>query len=140
MKSLFFHSFSHCNTFAISIFDIFSHILHTFVATKKHKCMRTEVLRRFFPLLVFAMLLASCADRAPLHRLETIEKVIGSDPEAAYYMLDSIDHTRLHGEARALYALLATQADYQCYVPLTSDSLSLLLSASRQVQVPDLRL
>ena len=123
MKSLFFHSFSHCNTFAISIFDIFSHILHTFVATKKHKRMRTEVLRRYFSLLVFTVLLASCADRAPLHRLETIEEVIDTDPETAYYMLDSIDHSTLHGEARALYALLATQADYQCYVPLTSDSL-----------------
>ena len=38
-------------------------------------------------------------------------------------MLDSLDATSLHGEARARYALLSTQADYQCYVPLTSDSL-----------------
>ena len=85
--------------------------------------MRTEVLRRYFSLLVFTVLLASCADRAPLHRLETIEEVIDTDPETAYYMLDSIDHSTLHGEARALYAILRTQADYKCYEPLTSDSL-----------------
>jgi tetratricopeptide (TPR) repeat protein len=52
-----------------------------------------------------------------------VEAVIDSTPEEAYYMLDSIDPTTLHGEALALYALLCTQADYQCYVPLTSDSL-----------------
>ena len=56
-------------------------------------------------------------------QLRAIESTIGAHPEEAWYMLDSIDPTPLRGEARALYALLATQADYQCYVPLTSDSL-----------------
>ena len=73
--------------------------------------------------MLTCLLLGSCSDRHALHRLETIAQVIDADPEQAWYMLDSIDCATLRGEARALYALLSTQADYQCYVPLTSDSL-----------------
>ena len=85
--------------------------------------MSIKVLRPYLPLLAAIALLAACTKSASLARLEAVEAVIDSDPEAAYYMLDSIDPATLHGEAHALYALLCTQADYQCYVPLTSDSL-----------------
>jgi len=79
-----------------------------------------------FTMLMCLFLLSSCRDSATLHRLEAVEAVIDANPELAWYMLDSIDGTVLRGEARALHALLSTQADYQCYVPLTSDSLILI--------------
>ena len=73
--------------------------------------------------LLCCLLLGSCSHSDTLARLEAAEHVMDTHPEEAWYMLDSIDDTSLHGEARARYALLTTQADYQCYVPLTSDSL-----------------
>ena len=85
--------------------------------------MRTYRIGILWTLLTCLLLLGSCHNNTTLHRLETIAQVIDADPEQAWYMLDSIDCTTLRGEARALYALLSTQADYQCYVPLTSDSL-----------------
>ena len=85
--------------------------------------MPIKALRTCFPLLTAIALLVACTKSTSLARLEAVEAVIDSTPEEAYYMLDSIDPTTLHGEALALYALLCTQADYQCYVPLTSDSL-----------------
>ena len=87
--------------------------------------MRTYCIRTLWTLLTCLLLLGSCRGNGELHRLEEIAQVIDTDPEQAWYMLDSMDHTTLRGEARALYALLSTQADYQCYVPLTSDSLIL---------------
>ena len=74
-------------------------------------------------LLASLLLLGACRDSNDMSRLHAIEATIDTDPEEAWHMLDSIDPTPLRGETRALYALLATQADYQCYVPLTSDSL-----------------
>ena len=85
--------------------------------------MLFKVLRPYLSLLVAIPLLATCTNNATLARLEAVEAIIDSAPEAAYYMLDSIEPATLHGETHALYALLCTQADYQCYVPLTSDSL-----------------
>ena len=69
------------------------------------------------------LMLGACSGSSDMAQLRTIESTIATHPEEAWYMRDSLDPTRLRGEARALYALLATQADYQCYVPLTSDSL-----------------
>lgn len=74
-------------------------------------------------LLASLLLLGACRDSNDMSRLHAIEATIDTDPEEAWHMLDSIDPTPLRGKTRALYALLATQADYQCYVPLTSDSL-----------------
>lgn len=81
------------------------------------KALRTVVL------MASLLMLGACSGSSDMAQLRTIESTIATHPEEAWYMLDSLDPTRLRGEARALYALLATQADYQCYVPLTSDSL-----------------
>ena len=91
--------------------------------------MRTYRIGNLWTLLACLLLLGSCRGNGALHRLEEIAQVIDDAPEQAWYMLDSIDYATLHGEARALYALLSTQADYQCYVPLTSDSLILAATA-----------
>ena len=89
--------------------------------------------------ILICLLLGSCSDHHALRRLETIAQAIDADPEQAWYMLDSIDCATLRGEARALYALLSTQADYQCYVPLTSDSLILTATTypRRRQQPPE---
>ena len=74
-------------------------------------------------LLFVAALCMGCGGRAAMHRLEQLEVLVDSVPHLVRQGLDSITFTSLRGEARALYALLKTQADYKCYEPLTSDSL-----------------
>ena len=80
-------------------------------------------------LLASLLLLGACRDSNDMSRLHAIEATIDTDPEEAWHMLDSIDPTPLRGETRALYALLATQADYQCY-PFSSCPQSLPASES----------
>ncbi len=92
-----------------------------------------------FTMLMCLFLLSSCRDSATLHCLEAVEAVIDANPEQACYMLDSINGTALHGEVRALHALLSTQADYQCYVPLTSDSLILIAACYYGASRPNYR-
>ena len=86
------------------------------------------------PLLVLLLMvvtgLSSCRDagvRDALHRAETLME---SDPHAARAVLDSLNPQssifNLPSKDVALYALLRTQADYKCYVRLTSDSLPLI--------------
>ena len=84
---------------------------------------------RWLYALLACLLLSSCNRSDTIARLEVAESMMDTNPEEAWYILDSIDGTSLHGEARARYALLATQADYQCYVPLTGDSLIRIATA-----------
>ena len=73
--------------------------------------------------LLLATLLVGCGDRLAMRELERLETLLDSVPEQVRESLDSIPAASLRGEARALYAILRTQADYECYEPLTSDSL-----------------
>ena len=73
--------------------------------------------------LLVAILLVGCGDRTAMHKLELLEPLVDSIPQYVSTSLDSIPSTKLRGKRRALYALLRTQADYKCFVPLTSDSL-----------------
>jgi hypothetical protein len=50
-----------------------------------------------------------------MRQLEQLEAQIDSVPELVREALDSISFATLRGEARALYAILKTQADYKCY-------------------------
>ena len=74
-------------------------------------------------LLLVATLCVGCGGRVAMRQLERLETLVDSVPEQVRESLDSIPATTLRGEARALYAILRTQADYKCYEPLTSDSL-----------------
>ena len=74
-------------------------------------------------LLLVATLCVGCSGRGSMCQLERLEAQIDSVPELVREALDSIPSASLRGEARALYAILRTQADYKCYEPLTSDSL-----------------
>ena len=90
--------------------------------------------------LLLAGSITSCRDTDVRDALARAEALMESDPHAARAVLDSIDPppTPPVREGRlsplresgkgvfALYALLRTQADYKCDIPLTSDSLPLI--------------
>ena len=87
--------------------------------------------------------LSSCRHADVHDALLRAEALMESDPRAARAVLDSIDPpptppvregrlSPLWGSGKgvpALYALLRTQADYKCYVRLTSDSLPLIATS-----------
>jgi tetratricopeptide (TPR) repeat protein len=79
--------------------------------------------RRIALLLVVVTLCMGCGGRSRMRQLQALEAQIDSVPHLVRQGLDSIPFATLRGEARALYAILKTQADYKCYVPLTSDTL-----------------
>ena len=73
--------------------------------------------------LLVATLCMGCGGHGHMRQLEQLEAQIDSAPHQVALALDSIPLATLRGEARALYAILRTQADYKCYVPLTTDTL-----------------
>ncbi len=88
-------------------------------------------LRRYLPLLALLLFLGSvmsCRDAGVRDALQRAEALMKSDPHAARAVLDSLNLQssifNLQSKDAALYALLRTQADYKCDVPLTSDSLA----------------
>lgn len=65
-----------------------------------------------------------CGCTSPsMRQLEQLEAQLDSMPDAVCLALDSISFASLDTEEQALYAILRTQADYKCYVPLTTDTL-----------------
>ena len=58
-----------------------------------------------------------------MRQLELLETQLDSMPDTVRLALDSISFASLDTEEQALYAILRTQADYKCYVPLTTDTL-----------------
>ena len=79
--------------------------------------------RRIALLLVVVTLCMGCGGRIGMRQLQALEAQLDSVPHLVRQSLDSIPFATLRGEARALYAILRTQADYKCYVPLTTDTL-----------------
>ena len=74
-------------------------------------------------LFLVATLCVGCGNAPSMRQLERLEAQLDGAPDLVREALDSIPLASLRGEARALYAILRTQADYKCYEPLTSDSL-----------------
>ena len=79
--------------------------------------------RRIALLLVVVTLCMGCGGRSRMRQLQALDAQIDSVPHLVRQGLDSSPFATLRGEARALYAILRTQADYKCYVPLTTDTL-----------------
>ncbi len=77
--------------------------------------------------VIYALLLATlcmgCGGQGHMCQLESLEAQLDTAPDVVRLALDSIPFASLGDEARALYAILRTQADYKCYVPLTTDTL-----------------
>ena len=85
---------------------------------------KTSIMKlRVISYLLLATLCVGCGGRVAMRQLERLETLVDSVPEQVRESLDSLSSASLRGEARALYAILRTQADYKCYEPLTSDSL-----------------
>ena len=79
--------------------------------------------RRIALLLIVVTLCMGCGGRSRMRQLQALEAQLDSVPHLVRQGLDSIPFATLRGGARALYAILKTQADYKCYVPLTTDTL-----------------
>ena len=73
--------------------------------------------------LLLATLCMGCGGQGHMRQLERLEAQLDTAPDAVRLALDSIPFSSLGDEERALYAILRTQADYKCYVPLTTDTL-----------------
>ena len=73
--------------------------------------------------LLLVTLCMGCGGRLSMRQLERLEAQFDTAPDVVRLALDSISLSELNGEARTLYAILRTQADYKCYVPLTTDTL-----------------
>ena len=73
--------------------------------------------------LLLTTLCVGCGGRRYMPQLERLEAQVDSVPHLVAQALDSMPSRKFRGEPRALYALLRTQADYKCFVPITSDSL-----------------
>ena len=73
--------------------------------------------------LLLATLCVGCGKHGYMRQLERLEAQLDTAPDVVRLALDSIPFASLGDEERALYAILRTQADYKCYVPLTTDTL-----------------
>ncbi|MBE6292763.1 MAG: hypothetical protein E7091_10210 [Bacteroidales bacterium] len=91
------------------------------VAMTRHTLMKLRITAS--PLLLLAALFIGCGGHGHMRQLERLEAQLDTAPDAVRLALDSIPLATLDGEERALYAILRTQADYKCYVPLTTDTL-----------------
>ncbi|MBR6600955.1 MAG: hypothetical protein IKK87_03770 [Bacteroidaceae bacterium] len=80
-------------------------------------------LRTVIYTLLLATLCMGCGGQGHMRQLESLEAQLDTAPDVVRLALDSIPFASLGDEARALYAILRTQADYKCYVPLTTDTL-----------------
>ncbi len=80
-------------------------------------------LRTVIYTLLLATLCMGCGEHGHMRQLERLEAQLDTAPDVVRLALDSIPYVSLDEEERALYAILRTQADYKCYVPLTTDTL-----------------
>ncbi len=80
-------------------------------------------LRTVTYILLLATLCMGCGGHGHMRQLERLEAQLDTAPSVVRLALDSIPFASLGDEERALYAILRTQADYKCYVPLTTDTL-----------------
>ena len=100
---------------------IFCSFITTFVASTK--IVHIMKLRTVIYSLLLATLCMGCGGHGHMRQLERLEAQLDTAPDVVRLALDSIPLGELNGEARALYAILRTQADYKCDVPLTTDTL-----------------
>ena len=73
--------------------------------------------------LLLVTLCMGCGGHGRMRQLERLKEQLDTAPDVVRLALDSIPLASLSDEEQALYAILRTQADYKCYVPLTTDSL-----------------
>ena len=81
--------------------------------------------RNTLPLILALMmaLLTGCTNRAAMEELTYLETRMEAKADSVRTALAAMDGNRLRGEARALHALLYSQALDKCYIDVNSDSL-----------------
>lgn len=81
--------------------------------------------RNTLPLILALMiaLLTGCTNRAAMEELTYLETRMEANADSVRTALAAMDGNRLRGEARALHALLYSQALDKCYIDVTNDSL-----------------
>ena len=82
--------------------------------------------RRYTLWMIVGLMMAAlsgCTSRATMDKLEYLEARMAVDADSVRNALAAIDGSRLHGEARALHALLYSQAMDKCYIDVVDDSL-----------------
>lgn len=81
--------------------------------------------RNTLPLILALMmaLLTGCTNRVAMEELAYLETRMEANADSVRNALAAMNGSRLRGEARALHALLYSQALDKCYVDVTNDSL-----------------
>lgn len=81
--------------------------------------------RYTLPLLLGLMIamLSGCTQREMIDKLEYLETRIEANADSVCSVLTAMDSLRLRGEARALHALLYSQALDRCYIDIARDSI-----------------
>lgn len=81
--------------------------------------------RYTLPLLLGLMIamLSGCTQREMIDKLEYLETRIEANADSVCSVLTAMDSLRLRGEARALHALLYSQALDKCYIDIARDSI-----------------
>ena len=81
--------------------------------------------RNTLPLILALMiaLLTGCTNRTAMEELAYLETRMEANADSVRNALVAMDGNRLRGEARALHALLYSQALDKCYIDVTNDSL-----------------
>lgn len=81
--------------------------------------------RYTLPLLLGLMIamLSGCTQRELIDKLEYLETRIEANADSVCSVLTAMDSLRLRGEARALHALLYSQALDKCYIDIARDSI-----------------
>ncbi|MBR3983989.1 MAG: hypothetical protein IKJ92_03395 [Bacteroidaceae bacterium] len=81
--------------------------------------------RYTLPLLLGLMIamLSGCTQREMIDKLEYMETRIEANADSVCSVLTAMDSLRLRGEARALHALLYSQALDKCYIDIARDSI-----------------
>lgn len=87
--------------------------------------MYKNLTQTLFLFLTLMLMTACTGEKYSRKMLSSAEQIIESNPDSALILLNEIDTiAELHSDdARALYYLLLTQAQYKCYKPTTSDSM-----------------
>ena len=76
-----------------------------------------------FAFILLTATVASCTHH-PDKRLVLADTLMWTNPDSSLAILSAINRDSLQGdENKAYYALLLTQAQFRCNIPLTSDTL-----------------
>lgn len=84
------------------------------------------MMKRLFPVFCLLLLLTSCTQRKYMKALKAVDSIVDVDAHAAGTLLDAMDKDGMKGKTAAYYAIIRTQTDFRCRIPIESDSLAMV--------------